>query len=280
MRVRILSDLHIDVNKRYPFSMKKDDVFTVLAGDISGDPLTTIEWVKNNINEGILVAGNHIVYNHREKTLPELKRELVSAFSFPSPVSFLDANVGNLFARKKENVLFLGSTFYVDGKLEHNRNPIGYQHINERYILNSINDFVWGSHGMKYRLSPRDYFNMNEETVEKFDEALAKNESSENLPVVIVTHFCPSKKFIHPYYEFSDSNAAFISDFEWFIEKHPSIKAWVCGHVHSRVFDKYTRKDSSECLLLCNPRGYCGAYEDKDWNPNVFLDTETWTIEK
>ena len=29
---------------------------------------------------------------------------------------------------------------------------------------------------------------------------------------------------------------------------------------------------------MCNPRGYERDFESDTWNPNTFIDTDTWTI--
>ena len=69
MKFRVLSDLHIDVNRDYDFFMSERDkgMFTVLAGDTSGDPLKTRQWIEQNLKEGVFVSGNHLVYNDRGK---------------------------------------------------------------------------------------------------------------------------------------------------------------------------------------------------------------------
>ena len=61
MKIRIISDLHIDVNDGFPFSLKGDEkeVFALLAGDISGNVKLTARWLKSNIRRGMFVAGNH-----------------------------------------------------------------------------------------------------------------------------------------------------------------------------------------------------------------------------
>ena len=35
-KFRVISDLHIDYNHDYDVKLKKDDIFTVIAGDIGG----------------------------------------------------------------------------------------------------------------------------------------------------------------------------------------------------------------------------------------------------
>ena len=36
MKIRVISDLHIDVNEEYPFTLKDKDIFTIICGDLSG----------------------------------------------------------------------------------------------------------------------------------------------------------------------------------------------------------------------------------------------------
>ena len=66
MKFRVLSDLHIDVNRDYDFFMSERDkgMFTVLAGDTSGDPLKTRQWIEQNLKEGVFVSGNHLSDMH------------------------------------------------------------------------------------------------------------------------------------------------------------------------------------------------------------------------
>lgn len=47
MKLTILSDLHIDINRDYNFSNLKDQEFVIIAGDIAGNPIL----VKRNNNE-------------------------------------------------------------------------------------------------------------------------------------------------------------------------------------------------------------------------------------
>lgn len=283
MQIRIISDLHVDVNRKYPLDYPADnkDIFTLIAGDTSGSPLTSIEWIKNNIPNGLVVSGNHLVYNRLEKPIQFLREEMSKAFPIDSNMSYLDILTGS-FSKKINNILFLGSTLYFDGFLQSHFNPSGYQYINIHMAEKTLNDFSWGQidENPSHHLNAKHYVNWCSQTIKAFEKILNENESGENLPVVILTHFCPSKKFIAPQYEYSENNCAYISDLEWLIEAHPSIKAWVCGHIHSRIFSEYFRDDGSSCKLISNPRGYCGFWEDKGWSPNVFLNTDDWSIKK
>lgn len=70
-KFRVLSDLHVDLNESlgYFFELKDKDVFTVLCGDTSGDPRTTIRWANSNLKAGLLIAGNHLPYNDQNITI-------------------------------------------------------------------------------------------------------------------------------------------------------------------------------------------------------------------
>ena len=43
MKIRIMSDIHNDVNYKYPFRLADVDKFTIVAGDISGSVNDTIK---------------------------------------------------------------------------------------------------------------------------------------------------------------------------------------------------------------------------------------------
>ena len=61
MKVRIFSDIHVDINQKFPFSFKEGekDTFTLIAGDVSGNPKLTANWIKANITNGMFIVGNH-----------------------------------------------------------------------------------------------------------------------------------------------------------------------------------------------------------------------------
>ena len=52
MKIRIFSDLHLDVNDDYPFLLEDTETFTIICGDISGYYEKTSRWLKKNIKRG------------------------------------------------------------------------------------------------------------------------------------------------------------------------------------------------------------------------------------
>ena len=49
MKLRIIADIHIDINKAKNYQFNFGDDFIVACGDISGDRFTTENWIKKNI---------------------------------------------------------------------------------------------------------------------------------------------------------------------------------------------------------------------------------------
>lgn len=318
MKIRVLSDLHIDVNKDYPFTLDSlDDCFTIIAGDISGSPDKTIEWINNNIKSGVFVCGNHLVYSKEMLTVRQRKSKLHKAFPITSDITFLDDSVG-VISKEVNGILFVGTCFYTDYMYEVNDmvskdNQKRAQQINMNLGWRGLNDFRWGYTKLKkFELSPKeqsdwikwhDPFGTRELKVPKYDyektlvtpedylkwhkksfthikKIIEENENGKNLPVVLITHHPLSSKALDPIYVDSEINSSYISDYEKFIIDHTSIKCVVSGHVHSQTTFDIERPDGSVCKYIVNPRGYMHHAEDKNFTPNCFIDTETWAVSK
>lgn len=287
MKIRLLSDLHIDINAPYKLQLEDNNDFVLIAGDVSGDPIVTETWIKQNIKNGIFVAGNHIVYNKRGQTISELKQYLGNKFTLDSNITFLDSEI-NIVSKEVNGILFVGTTLYTDYNLNNNIK------FDMRVAENLMNDFRWGIHSRNdnsienksitniSRLTPSHYLEYFNKSIQMLDEVISENESniSETKPVIVLTHHCPSTEFIADKYKDSMYNASYVSNLEYFMEKHPSIKLWLSGHIHNRIFKKYTRQDGSEIKLIANPRGYERSFETFDWTKDVFIDTDTWEVFK
>ena len=123
MKIRILSDLHLDINKDYDLDLHKNganDVFTLIAGDICGDPRKTIEWIKKNVHQGGFCCGNHLVYNDRNMAIEDLKNELHEAFPLNSNITFFDNDVGVISKEIDDGILLVSDVLYTDYKLKIN----------------------------------------------------------------------------------------------------------------------------------------------------------------
>lgn len=276
-KFRVISDLHVDVNYNHELKISdKNSIFTVIAGDVSGDPKITSDWINDNIKKGVFITGNHIVYNSHKKTLYDLKKELADNFGPVSNVTYLDYQFCT--CKEVDGILFVGTTMYTDyqygSSIERN------MYNGERYL----NDFRFGvsrfdENGSMVSLNARDYLNYFKDSIAVVENIISENEKLENpKPVVLITHHCLLKDCIDISYVDSIINSSYVSDYEWFLKKHPSIKCYICGHVHSRKTFNIDRDDGSTCLVVVNPRGYCHHFEDFNFNVNTFVDTTTWKV--
>lgn len=96
MKIRLISDLHCDINHNYPLDLHSvgyDDVFTFVAGDVSGSPKSAARWLRDNISYGAFVSGNHDVYDS-DLSIEEIKKFFAEQFPASSNVTYLDYEVG------------------------------------------------------------------------------------------------------------------------------------------------------------------------------------------
>lgn len=305
MIVQFLSDLHLDINRDYPFSLTpRADVgpdVLVVAGDICGRPTDAARFLKKAHAVGgykntLFVCGNHIVYNDDGKTLEEIKEGLHKEFPSDGGITFLDESVG-VVSKEVGGVLFVGSCTYTDYRLKtFGRNM---RRVVETNMMASVplrmsqpaymNDFKFGmasepisakgvvSQGDNppYMLMPHHYKNYFHRTIKAFEKVLDENSDK---PVVLVTHHCLSQRCIGETMDKGSLAASYVSPMEPFIRRHSNIKAVISGHVHNSLGFDITRDDGSVCKYLMNPRGYTGRHESDGWTPYAYLDTDDWSV--
>ena len=298
MKIRVFSDIHIDVNSGFPFSLRDKDTFTLIPGDVSGNVKGTAKWIQSNIHNGMFIVGNHDpAYNDLGWTIKKQKQFLHDKFPEDGPVTFMDESVGVMSKTiPGTDILVIGSTLYTDyqyvgeflqrcledgnkRRAENGEEPLVAETVNMAAASRGLNDFRWGhvedefdDRGLKQRfVRPDDYKKWFEITFKKIDQLVHENHDKD---IIVMTHHCPSPKCISERYVNNNMNASYVSDLEKFIIDNPNIRAWVCGHVHSTT--NTTVGDKGQ-LLICNPRGYERDFECGEWTPNLFIDTDTWT---
>lgn len=299
MKIRVFSDIHIDVNNGFPFTLRDKDTFTLIPGDVSGNVKGTAKWIQANVHNGMFIVGNHDpAYNDLGWTIKKQKEFLAEKFPIDSQVTFMDEQVGVMSKLIPEtNILVIGSTLYTDyqyvseflqralddgnaRRRENGEKEITALDCNMAAASRGLNDFRWAhvedefdDRGLKQRyVLPDDYKKWFEITFQKIDQLVHENHDRD---IIIMSHHCPSPKCISERYVNNSMNASYVSDLEQFIIDNPNIRAWVCGHVHSVT--NTTVGDRGQ-ILLCNPRGYERDMENLDWTPNTFIDTDTWTV--
>jgi Icc-related predicted phosphoesterase len=266
VKIALGSDLHLEFGALELHNTEAADVL-ILSGDIL---MAQHLGVKEKHDERyrtffaqccerfprvIYVVGNHEYYNvDFQTTVAKLKQELTH---------------DNLHILENETVDILGYTF-IGASLWTNMNE--EDGLTMHHIDSMMND---------YRLIKNSARMLNEWKPARFtpEDAVAEHKRSldyinhvtYNRPhykFVVVTHFCPSKKSIHPKYAHDTiMNGGFASDLDDFIAYRPQIKLWTHGHTHEQ-FDYMI----SETRVVCNPRGYIGHESQADSFKLKYID--------
>ena len=304
-KFRVISDLHLDINKNYPISLD-DDVFTVICGDTSGYTNMTIDWIKKNVKNGVGVSGNHLPYNDDGKTMQELRLELAKAFPASNAFTYLDCETG-VFIKEVDGILFIGTCMYTDMHIKHSiMNPTGDPEINMRGSQYNMNDYHWGIKSKEWPLgkdnSPavkhitaRDYMDWFKNAYNMIEKVLNDNEASAApKPVVLITHHPLIVELAyHNWYMDNPDHiwnprdynlASYVSDMHMWLSRHNSIKCYCCGHIHAveKKWRNYKLKhnDGSEFLVVNNARGYVCRGHDVNFVKDLFVNTITWEVEQ
>ena len=251
MKIALLSDLHLSM---HPLDLPHTDAdVVVLAGDL-GRPQAAIDWARRYDRPTLFVAGNHEYYGS----------DLVSAMSELRALT--SGTVVRVLERREwshQGVRFLGCTLWSDHRLEATEEG---RSLAMRQAVAMVRDFS------RIRVAPelQDVFTpalsrlLFEQSVEWLEERFAVPHSG---PTVVVTHFAPSRRSIHPRFEGSPLNGCFVSDLEdRILQWQPSL--WLHGHVH----------DSCDYLVgstrvVANPRGYApgGVVENPRFDPTLVV---------
>ena len=255
MRVRILSDLHLDQNP--PFTLTNDDIFTIIAGDISKYTDTTINWVKTNVQRGLFIEGNH-AFVKDGMPLQEVYYRLQKAFPLEDKVTFLQNNCKII-----EDKVFVGCTLWTDFSLK--------MKYHDKYVdPQSLDKYIRGTYIDVKTGEIKDLTPLN--TIKEFKKSLNMIDwvckIFKNKEVVVITHHCPSLICSAPKFLHNILNPALISDLESFIKERGNIKYWICGHCHRDPLDTYI----GQCRLLMNTRGYTKFNECPNFDPNFIVD--------
>jgi Icc-related predicted phosphoesterase len=255
MKIGILSDLHLS---RDPFRLEAWpwDVL-VLAGDL-GRAARAMAWAREAPCPTVLVAGNHEYYGSDLATTVRTLKELAAG----SKVTVLE----------RESVLiggirFLGSTLWSDFRPI----PDGQDfHANTALITQAIRDFssIRVSSDSPDMITPALCRAVFDQTVDWLEQEFL---SEPTVPTVVVSHFAPSARSIHPSFHGSPLNAAFVSELGDRIARwRPEL--WIHGHTHNS-FDY----DIGHTRVVCNPGGYAfdGNVENPGFNPGLTINVSS-----
>lgn len=255
MKIRVLSDLHLELSPWAPSKVEAD--VTVLAGDIHNHT-HAFEWIEQHIDGPVIyVPGNHEFYwAEMHGIRAELKRRAGGR------IHVLD-NESIEIHGETESVRFVGSTLWTDYKLYGAEKMGDAMHQARHFMIDHS----------QIRCAPLNFFTpsqalgLHHESVSWLASELAKPIDSKT---VVVTHHLPSMLSVADRFKDSTLSAAFASNLDQLVKR---ADLWVHGHTHDSV-DYWLGK----CRVVCNPRGYVRErydgtkVENKAFNPELVIE--------
>jgi 3',5'-cyclic AMP phosphodiesterase CpdA len=242
MRLRVLSDLHIDVNKGEPYTVAdaSDCDVVVIAGDVAEKVATRgMNWLAREIRargwELVYVPGNHDFY--RTTTDRELEKARVAA-----------AEHGIHLLATGESVVirgtrFIGATLWTDYQVAGNQSGSMAE---ARRQMNDHKLIRQAATGYR-RFFPLQALEAHREQLARIEAELAVPFDG---PTVVVTHHPPHPRSLQHGEPRELIDSSYASDLTSVIERYrPSL--WIHGHVH--VSNDYL---VGETRIVSNPRGY------------------------
>lgn len=260
--IRIISDIHADVNSNKNFIYDFGNDFVINCGDTSGDAFTTRNWIKTYMKHGVNVVGNHLGYTDLQdkRYLTTVAGQTLDLQPCNAQTQYLKYTFNRTttpFLEKNkyeyDDMIFYGcklcTNFSLYGKKQ--------QAACEQEAMKCMNDFRKCS-----------FLRRKDDTIVPFSIEDHKKECTYGIrylkmnlnklrerkntkPIIVVTHHAPSIYSISPKYKNDPLSAAFASDLTKVMDEYPEIRLWVHGHVHE-PFDYIYNKTR----VIANPFGY------------------------
>lgn len=261
IKIRVVSDLHIDVNtnilQSVPVFGFEDELDTtdllLIAGDTSGSKQVTDYYLsklqsKNTTCYIACIGGNHLGYDRLDSDTLGNTKECINIYLRDkyktAPVYFLENDYIDF-----NGYIIIGCTLYSNFNLYNNtelaKNNSEY-HINDFKYVTTYDD----EYDCIRPVTSDDYIKWFNKSLQYISN-ICKQHS--NKKIIVLTHFAPSIQSIDNKYVGNILNPYYCTDLEDFIKENNNIKLWVHGHVHSS-FD-YNIGDTR---VICEPYGYYG----------------------
>ncbi|MDL9998310.1 metallophosphoesterase [Variovorax sp. J22P240] len=265
MKLLILSDLHLEVCRKFAAPKSHDFDAVILAGDIDTPGWRGIRWAARTfVSVPVLfVAGNHEYFRQRADLAVHAMRQTATELG----VHFMDRStlvVGG--------IRFLGCTLWTDFCLAikgHEGERVADQQTCRREAEANMPDYrfvrvadsraVPGSRreAVGRPLDTDDTLRYHRRDASWLSQALAEPFAG---TTVVVTHHAPHWKSVSGQFQQDHLSGAFASDLPSSFFEVPTL--WVHGHTHAS-FDYSV----GQCRVVCNPRGYVVDGADPG-NPN------------
>ncbi len=267
MQVKVISDIHCDINSGENDTYNFLNDFVICCGDISGNRFKTEKWIKNNLKQGIIVACNHLGYdwitNNEEDTLDNSIKYLQETFKNTN-IHFLENNHIII-----NNVVFVGCTLFTDFKL------YDKEYLSKMIACRRMNDYRYVKiiHNKKAKLMSQTEQILRHNKSIKYIESICKKFS--NRKIIVITHHAPNIQSVKDEYKKDLLSAAYASNLDELIIKYPNIKLWCHGHVHHNCDYKI-----NTTRIVANPRGYKNENPDFIKNGLIVSNTKNESLYK
>lgn len=221
MKIRLLSDLHLELSPVLNLNFKKSADVVILAGDI-GNPYKDnyINLLRNlslTHSKVFVTSGNHEYYN--QNTMTEVDNQIKNLCSDEDDIHFLQME-SVIYNRVK----FTGCTLWT--------------HPTDLTLCKYMNDFNY--------ISADEYVSTHLLHKNWLENDLAQEKTPDYGKVCVVTHHLPLISLTDPIYMNDPLNPFFASDINT-----TGADIWCYGHTHKSNYSKINNVD-----YYCNPKGY------------------------
>lgn len=257
MKVRIVSDLHLEFYKKDDFKLEvsenESNTILLLAGDIAiATKMKRFNYFFEDISKRffkvLYIAGNHEYYGGNY-LMTSIK--IADALEPFNNIHFLENQRMEI-----DNIVFICATLWTDFN---DNDPICM--FDAKHKMNDYKTIRHGSSNEPWRrkFSPEDAYVIHKTSKEFIFKTLKHKD--ENKTYIVMTHMAPSELSVSPEFEGDRLNGAYVSNLEEdILNSKPDF--WFHGHVHS-TFD-YMLGDTR---IICNPAGYVEMEENPNFDP-------------
>lgn len=253
MKIKQLSDLHLEHHKPGEYFHPGEGDVLILAGDIiKYHHLKTNGYFHDiysnffnkcseNFEHVIYVLGNHEFYSG----LYDKAKSIIQPYV---PKNFYILNDETV---KIQDINFIGFTLWTD---YFNENPLQMWDCQQR--LNDYKAIRIGANYRKFRVNDALAFHRKSLNYLKTQLYLLKDKR-----VFVISHHSPTLQSIPEKFKTSIVNGGYCSDLDGLIIENSNILNWAFGHIHYAQ-DFYIE----QCRMTCNPKGYPGETTGFDIN--------------
>ena len=231
MRIRLISDIHVDVNppatvRLAPLPTDRDSIL-VLAGDF-GTPKKLADWLKivaDPFLRVVAVLGNHDYWGFSVERAPEKWREGLAKHlpgDMMARLTLLERQTLDI-----GNIRFFGTTLWSDFD--------GGDFYSMRAAQETMQDHKRiRCHGGARRFLPRDALGLHLASKAWLEESIAQPWAGHK---VVITHHAPAWESIHKSFRQDDLSGAYASRLEETVARtgDQGVRLWMHGHTHHAV---------------------------------------------